>query len=138
MVAGCRSVEYGSKPLKKCLLADVGSRDGWGGCRWRRSIVRGDMEIPVWAARWAVEGEGSGGAEALLWPEPVEWDARSDFTAWTGGGAAGDGQDAEQGWRRARTGSCSVDEMRAWQQERCSRVCRPGWVAVVERITAPE
>lgn len=81
-------MENGSKPLKKCLLAELGSRDGWGGCKLRWSIVRVDMGIPVWAARWAVEREGSGGAEALrrcCGREPVEWDAGSDFTAWTSG-----------------------------------------------------
>jgi len=87
---GYRGVEYGSKPLKKCLLAELGSRDGWGGCKLRSSIVLVETVIPVRAAPWAVEREGSGGAEALLWPEPVEWDAaRTNFTAWTSGDGRG-------------------------------------------------
>lgn len=67
----------------------MGSRDGWGGCKLRLSIVPVETLIPVWAAPWAVERECEGKrgkiAEALLWPEPVEWDAESDFTAWTSG-----------------------------------------------------
>lgn len=76
MVAGCRRVEYGSKPLKKCLLATLGSRDEWGGCKLRWSIVLVDMGIPVWAAPWAVEREeGGGGAlRRCCGREPVEWD----------------------------------------------------------------
>jgi len=70
----------------------VGSRDGWGGCKLRLSIVTVETVIPVRAAPWAVERECEGKrgcAEALLWPEPVEWDAESDFTAWTSGGRQG-------------------------------------------------
>ena len=128
MGEGYRGVEYGSKPLKKCLLAELGSRDGWGGCKLRSSIVLVETVIPVRAAPWAVEREGSGGAEALLWPEPVEWDAESDFTACN---------KRATGVMRKRL---AADDVRTARHKRprgkrencyCTLTCRPGWVAVV-------
>ena len=135
MGEGYRGVEYGSKPLKKCLLAELGSRDGWGGCKLRSSIVLVETVIPVRAAPWAVEREGSGGAEALLWPEPVEWDAaRTNFTAWT----SGDGRGLKDvGCARDVRGLGGL-QRRGERAKTFTVNCRPGWVAVVERITAPE
>jgi hypothetical protein len=63
----------------------LGSRDGWGEGELRSSIVHVETAIPVRAARWAVERWGSGALRRCCGRKPVEWDAGSDFTAWTSG-----------------------------------------------------
>jgi hypothetical protein len=51
------------KAPQKCLAAELGSRDGWGGCDVRWSIVLVETVILGWAAAvvWAGERGGSGG-----------------------------------------------------------------------------
>ena len=84
VVQGSRSVGNGSKPLRDA---------------WRQSWDHATVEAAARCARQLctlgsmylcglrggqLSARRERGAEALLWPEPVEWDAESDFTAWSG------------------------------------------------------
>lgn len=80
------------KAPQRCLAAKLGSRDGKGDCEVRSSIVHGGVGVPVWLRGGQLSARSGRGAEALLWPEPVEWDAESNFTAWSGG----DGLDCDE------------------------------------------
>lgn len=80
-VSGARKVEYGLKPLRGDKAVFPEARD-WCGAPMCESQLRMSREEYLRllggrerGARWRREGE------ALLWPEPVEWDAASDFTA---------------------------------------------------------
>jgi hypothetical protein len=67
---------------QRCLAACCGSRDGRCDCWMRSSIVHVGCDVPVQAARGQVGCARRAGRKARWWPEPFEWDAASDFTAW--------------------------------------------------------
>jgi hypothetical protein len=73
------------KAPQKRLAAGLESRDEWCGCDMRWSIVRVEAVIPrqAAAASWAVErgGERGGALRRCCDRKPVEWDAKSNFTA---------------------------------------------------------
>lgn len=71
--AGARR-RNGSKPLKWCLAAALGSRDDEGECCEGSSIVHGRVGVAgCGCGGGQSRARGERGAEALLWSEPVEW-----------------------------------------------------------------
>ncbi|KAF2270853.1 hypothetical protein CC78DRAFT_573211 [Lojkania enalia] len=80
VVSGALGREKWLEAPQKKAGGSAGPHDYWRCCGRLTSIVDVSVRIPGAAPR----GKASAGRveerEALLWPEPVEWDA-SDFTA---------------------------------------------------------